>query len=566
MSGIAIVQCAVYLAALIGLSVPLGRFMARVLAGERTWLHALLAPIERLMYRAAGVDPRAEMRWSSYAGALLVFNVLGLLVVYALQRAQEALLLNPDGLAAVAPDLALNTAISFTSNTNWQAYSGETTLSYAVQMLGLTVQNFVSAATGIAVLVALIRGLTRRQSPGVGNFWADLTRSTLYILLPLSLVLAMVLVALGVVQTFDGAATVTTLEGGTQTIALGPAASQVAIKQLGTNGGGFFGVNSAHPLENPTPVSNFIECLAILLIPAGLCHTFGKLVKDARQGWALLAAMTAVFVGLLAVCVWAELAGNPVLTTLGVDPTPGNLEGKELRFGAASSALWATATTAASNGSVNAMHDSFTPLGGLVPMWLMQLGEVIFGGVGSGLYGMLVFAVIAVFIAGLMVGRTPEYLGKKIEAFEMKMAALVVLLPPIVVLLGTAVAVRADAGLAAIANPGAHGFGEILYAYSSAGNNNGSAFAGLAVNTPFYNLTLGLAMLLARYGVIVPVLALAGSLAMKKQIPPGAGTLPTHTPLFIALLIGTVVLVGALTFVPALALGPVAEHLQLIRP
>ena len=566
MSGIAIVQCAVYLAALIGLSVPLGRFMARVLAGERTWLHALLAPIERLMYRAAGVDPRAEMRWSSYAGALLVFNVLGLLVVYALQRAQEALLLNPDGLAAVAPDLALNTAISFTSNTNWQAYSGETTLSYAVQMLGLTVQNFVSAATGIAVLVALIRGLTRRQSPGVGNFWADLTRSTLYILLPLSLVLAMVLVALGVVQTFDGAATLTTLEGGTQTIALGPAASQVAIKQLGTNGGGFFGVNSAHPLENPTPVSNFIECLAILLIPAGLCHTFGKLVKDARQGWALLAAMTDVFVGLLAVCVWAELAGNPVLTTLGVDPTPGNLEGKELRFGAASSALWATATTAASNGSVNAMHDSFTPLGGLVPMWLMQLGEVIFGGVGSGLYGMLVFAVIAVFIAGLMVGRTPEYLGKKIEAFEMKMAALVVLLPPIVVLLGTAVAVRADAGLAAIANPGAHGFGEILYAYSSAGNNNGSAFAGLAVNTPFYNLTLGLAMLLARYGVIVPVLALAGSLAMKKQIPPGAGTLPTHTPLFIALLIGTVVLVGALTFVPALALGPVAEHLQLIRP
>ena len=566
MSGIAIVQCAVYLAALIGLSVPLGRFMARVLAGERTWLHALLAPIERLMYRAAGVDPRAEMRWSSYAGALLVFNVLGLLVVYALQRAQEALLLNPDGLAAVAPDLALNTAISFTSNTNWQAYSGETTLSYAVQMLGLTVQNFVSAATGIAVLVALIRGLTRRQSPGVGNFWADLTRSTLYILLPLSLVLALVLVALGVVQTFDGAATVTTLEGGTQTIALGPAASQVAIKQLGTNGGGFFGVNSAHPLENPTPVSNFIECLAILLIPAGLCHTFGKLVKDARQGWALLAAMTAVFVGLLAVCVWAELAGNPVLTTLGVDPTPGNLEGKELRFGAASSALWATATTAASNGSVNAMHDSFTPLGGLVPMWLMQLGEVIFGGVGSGLHGMLVFAVIAVFIAGLMVGRTPEYLGKKIEAFEMKMAALVVLLPPIVVLLGTAIAVRADAGLAAIANPGAHGFGEVLYAYSSAGNNNGSAFAGLGVNTPFYNLTLGLAMLLARYGVIVPVLALAGSLAMKKQIPPGAGTLPTHTPLFIALLIGTVVLVGALTFVPALALGPVAEHLQLIRP
>ena len=566
MTGIAIVQCAVYLAVLIGLSVPLGRFMARVLEGERTWLHALLGPLERLMYRAAGVDPQVEMRWGAYAGALLVFNAAGLLVVYALQRAQEGLLLNPDGLAAVAPDLSLNTAISFASNTNWQAYSGETTLSYAVQMLGLTVQNFVSAATGIAVLVALVRGLTRRQSPGIGNFWADLTRSTLYILLPLSLVLAMVLVALGVVQTFDGAATVTTLEGGTQTIALGPAASQVAIKQLGTNGGGFFGVNSAHPFENPTPISNFIECLAILLIPAGLCHTFGKMVKDARQGWALLAAMVVVFVALLAVCVGVELAGNPVLTALGVDAIPGNLEGKEVRFGAASSALWATATTAASNGSVNAMHDSFTPLGGLVPMWLMQLGEVIFGGVGSGLYGMLIFAVIAVFIAGLMVGRTPEYLGKKIEAYEMKMAALVVLLPPMVVLLGTAIAVRADAGLAAIANPGAHGFSEVLYAYSSAGNNNGSAFGGLGVNTPFYNLTLGLAMLLARYGVIVPVLALAGSLATKKQIPPGAGTLPTHTPLFIALLIGTVVLVGALTFVPALALGPVAEHLQLIRP
>ena len=566
MTGIAIVQCAVYLAVLIGLSVPLGRFMARVLEGERTWLHALLGPLERLMYRAAGVDPQVEMRWGAYAGALLVFNAAGLLVVYALQRAQEGLLLNPDGLAAVAPDLSLNTAISFASNTNWQAYSGETTLSYAVQMLGLTVQNFVSAATGIAVLVALVRGLTRRQSPGIGNFWADLTRSTLYILLPLSLVLAMVLVALGVVQTFDGAATVTTLEGGTQTIALGPAASQVAIKQLGTNGGGFFGVNSAHPFENPTPISNFIECLAILLIPAGLCHTFGKMVKDARQGWALLAAMVVVFVALLAVCVGVELAGNPVLTALGVDAIPGNLEGKEVRFGAASSALWATATTAASNGSVNAMHDSFTPLGGLVPMWLMQLGEVIFGGVGSGLYGMLIFAVIAVFIAGLMVGRTPEYLGKKIEAYEMKMAALVVLLPPMVVLLGTAIAVRADAGLAAIANPGAHGFSEVLYAYSSAGNNNGSAFGGLGVNTPFYNLTLGLAMLLARYGVIVPVLALAGSLAVKKQIPPGAGTLPTHTPLFIALLIGTVLLVGALTFVPALALGPVAEQLQLLRP
>lgn len=563
MTGVAIVQCLVYLAALIALSVPLGRFMARVLAGERTWLHAWLGPLERLLYRAAGVDPHHEMRWSGYAGALLLFNLAGLLVVYALMRLQGALPLNPDGLAAVSPELALNTAISFASNTNWQAYSGETTLAYATQMLGLGVQNFVSAATGIAVLAALIRGLTRRRSPGVGNFWADLTRATLYILLPLSLLLALLLVGQGVVQTFDGAVTLTTLEGDPQTVALGPAASQVAIKQLGTNGGGFFGVNSAHPLENPTPISNFLECLAILLIPAALCHSFGALVKDARQGWALLAAMTVAFVALLAVCVAAELAGNPMLTALGVDPGPGNLEGKELRFGAASSALWATATTAASNGSVNAMHDSFTPIGGLVPMWLMQIGEVIFGGVGSGLYGMLVFAVLAVFLAGLMVGRTPEYLGKKIEAFEMKMAALVVLLPAIVVLLGAAIAVRSADGLAGVHDPGAHGFSEVLYAYSSAGNNNGSAFAGLAVDTPFYNLTLGLAMLLARYGVIVPVLALAGSLAAKPQVPPSAGTLPTHTPLFVALLVGTVLLVGALTFVPALALGPVAEHLQL---
>ena len=566
MIGIAVLQCLVFMLVLIALSVPLGRFMARVLEGERTWLHALLGPLERLCYRAAGVDPRAEMRWTAYAGALLLFNGLGLLVVYALQRAQGLLLFNPDGLGAVAPDLALNTAISFASNTNWQAYSGETTLAYAVQMFGLTVQNFVSAATGIAVLAALIRGLTRRQSPTIGNFWADLTRSTLYILLPLSLLLSLCLVAEGVVQTLDGAAVATTLEGGAQTIALGPAASQIAIKQLGTNGGGFFGVNSAHPLENPTPISNFLECLALVLIPAGLCHTFGKMVKDARQGWALFAAMTVVLLALLAVCVGAELAGNPIVTALGVDASPGNLEGKELRFGAVGSALWATVTTAVSNGSVNSMHDSFTPLGGMVPMWLMQLGEVIFGGVGSGLYGMLVFAIVAVFIAGLMVGRTPEYLGKKIEAFEMKMAALVVLLTPIVVLLGTAIAVRSEAGLAGISNPGAHGFSEVLYAFSSAGNNNGSAFAGLAANSLFYNLMLGLAMLLARFGVIVPILALAGSLASKKQIPPGAGTLPTHTPLFIALLVGTVVLVGALTFVPALALGPIAEHLQLIRP
>jgi K+-transporting ATPase ATPase A chain len=593
-----ILQLVLYVVVLLLAAKPLGGYMARVYAGEPTWVGRLVGPLERLIYRVAGVDPAQEMRWTRYAVAALLFNVLGLLVVYALQRLQAWLPLNPQGLAAVSPDSSFNTAVSFATNTNWQGYGGETTMSYLTQMLGLTVQNFVSAATGMAVLVALIRGFARKNSATIGNFWVDLTRSTLHVLLPLSLVLAVVLVSQGVVQTFspyhtvplvqaveyekpkldDAGQPVKDAQGNTvtekvvqqeQTIAVGPAASQVAIKQLGTNGGGFFNVNSAHPLENATPLSNFLELLAILIISAALCYTFGKMVGDTRQGWAILAAMTIVFVALLVACAWFEQGGNPRLAGLGVDQTAselqagGNMEGKETRFGISASALWATATTAASNGSVNSMHDSFTPLGGLVPMWLMQLGEVIYGGVGSGLYGMIVFAIIAVFVAGLMIGRTPEYLGKKIEAFEMKMAALVILIPPMVVLAGTAIAVVADAGRAGIANPGAHGFSEILYAFSSAGNNNGSAFAGLSANTPFYNTMLGLAMWFSRYWLLVPTLAIAGSLAAKRSVPAGAGTLPTHTLLFVTLLIGTVLLVGALTFVPALALGPLVEHLQL---
>ena len=563
---------------LLGLVKPLGWYMARVYVGQPCGLDRAIGPVERLLYRLSGVRPDEEMTWPTYAFATLVFNGLGVIVVYLLQRGQQWLPMNPQHLGAVAPDLAFNTAVSFASNTNWQAYSGESTLSYFTQMLGLTVQNFVSAATGMAVLIALIRGLTRRTTETIGNFWVDLTRSTLYILLPLSFALAVILVSQGVVQTFSPAVEVALLESATdaegkavttQTIPLGPAASQIAIKQLGTNGGGFFGVNSAHPLENSTPVSNFLQVLAILLIAAALCYTFGDLVGDPRQGWALLAAMLVIFVPMLAVCVWAEQVGNPGLSEIDIDQTSnafqsgGNMEGKEVRFGAAASALWATATTAASNGSVNAMHDSFTPLGGLIPLWMMQLGEVIFGGVGSGLYGLVIFAILAVFLAGLMVGRTPEYLGKKIEAYEMKMASLVVLIPPMVVLGGTAIAVSLDVGRASVTNPGPHGFSQILYALSSAGNNNGSAFGGFGANTPFYNCLLGAAMLISRYWLIVPVLAIAGSLAKKKYTPPSAGTLPTHTPLFIVLVAGMVLLVGALTFVPALALGPVIEHLQL---
>jgi K+-transporting ATPase ATPase A chain len=567
-------QPAFYLVALIGLGWPLGLYMARVYRGELPGFVRWLAPVERGFYRLCGVKGEEDMPWTRYAFAVLAFNLLGFLAVYALQRFQVWLPLNPEGLAATTADSAFNTAVSFATNTNWQGYGGETTMSYLTQMMGLTVQNFVSAASGMAVLVALMRGFVRREAAGIGNFWVDLTRSTLYILLPLSLLLSVALVGQGVVQNFEPYAKVElvqpTAEAQTQTIAVGPAASQVAIKQLGTNGGGFFNVNSAHPLENPTPLSNFLELLSILLIPAALCFTFGKFVGDLRQGGAILAAMTVVFVALLALCAGAEQAGNPLFERLGLATqasdlqSGGNMEGKETRFGIANSALWATATTAASNGSVNSMHDSYTPLGGLVPMWLMQLGEVIYGGVGSGLYGMIVFAIVGVFIAGLMIGRTPEYLGKKIEAFEMKMAAVAILVPPLVVLVGAALAVVLDADRAGIANPGAHGFSEILYALSSAGNNNGSAFAGLSANTPFYNTLLGFAMLFARYWLMVPVLAIAGALAAKKIIPASSGTLPTHTPLFVVLLIGTVIVVGALTFLPALALGPIVEHLQMI--
>jgi K+-transporting ATPase ATPase A chain len=580
MSVYALLQLGLFLLALLALVKPLGIYMARVYEGNSCGLDRALGPLERLIYRVCGIDPAEEMPWTTYARAMLWFNLLGFLAVFGLQRVQHLLPLNPQGLAAVPPDLAMNTAVSFATNTNWQSYSGETTLGYLVQMLGLTVQNFVSAATGMAVLVAFIRGFVRRSAHTLGNFWRDLIRSTLYILMPLSLLGALVLVSQGVVQTFAPYQTVTVLQpfkdaaGKTvtqQTVALGPAASQVIIKQLGTNGGGFFNVNSAHPLENPTPLSNFIESLAILAIPAGLCYTFGAMVGDVRQGWAILAAMFVIFVPLLGLCYYSEQSDNPALASLGVDQRAsslqpgGNMEGKDLRFGIADSAIWASSTTAASNGSVNSMHDSYTPLGGMVAMWLMQLGEVVFGGVGSGLYGMLVFAIIAVFVAGLMVGRTPEYLGKKIEAFDMKMAALVILIPPLVVLGGTAIAVMTQAGKAAIANPGAHGFSEVLYAFSSAGNNNGSAFAGLNANTPFYNLLLGMAMLVARYWLAIPTLAIAGSLAAKKATPVSAGTLPTHTPLFVVLLVGVVILVGALTFVPALALGPIVEHLILVK-
>lgn len=567
-----------FFAVLLALTKPLGWYMARVYSQDDSWAANWLSPVEKVFYRASGVKPQKEMTWVQYAGALLIFNLLGTLVVFGLQRLQDQLPLNPQKLPAVASDLSFNTAVSFATNTNWQAYSGEATLSYLSQMLGLTVQNFLSAATGMAVLVALIRGFTRKSTDLIGNFWVDMTRSTLYVLLPLSVILSLLLVSQGVVQSLRPNAEVTIAESlvdvdgkavTTQTIPLGPAASQIAIKQLGTNGGGFFGVNSAHPLENPTPLSNFLQVLAIVLIPAALCYTFGDLVKDTRQGWGLLSAMLIIFVPLVLVCVWAEQSGNPQLKDLGVDQVAshsqagGNMEGKEARLGIGPSALWAVTTTAASNGSVNSMHDSYTPLGGLVPMWLMQLGEVIFGGVGSGLYGLVIFALLSVFIAGLMVGRTPEYLGKKLEPKEMKLAALVILVPPMLVLGGTAIAVSTAAGTSTVTNPGAHGFSQILYALSSAGNNNGSAFAGLGVNNLFYNVLLGIAMLVSRYWLIVPVLAIAGSLAQKKQTPVSAGTLPTHTPLFVMLLAGMVVLVGALTFVPALALGPIAEHLQL---
>ena len=573
----ALASIALYFVVLTALAVPLGHHVARVLSGEGRAVR-LLAPVERALYRLAGVDPAEEMTWRRYAASVLAFGALGLVAVQALQRLQHRLPLAPAGLQAVDPWIAWNTAVSFATNTNWQAYAGESTMSHLVQMAALGVQNFVSAATGIAVLAALVRGLTRRSAAGLGSFWVDLTRSTLHVLLPLSVVLAALLVWQGVPQTFeaqarfplrdpvrDGAGALVE----EQVVALGPVASQVAIKQLGTNGGGFYNVNSAHPLENPTPLTNLLEALAILLLPAALCFAFGALVKDRRQGMTVYLAMVAILLPLMAATVAAEQRGNPALAALGVDQAPaplqpgGNMEGKEARLGPVESGLWAAATTAASNGSVNAMHDSFTPLGGLWPMWLMQLGEVVFGGVGSGLYGMLLFAIVAVFIAGLMVGRTPEYLGKKIEAFDVKMASLAILAPSAMVLLGTALASAVPSAAAAVANPGPHGFSELLYALSSTSNNNGSAFAGLTVTSPFWTVLTGVAMLVGRYWVIVPVLALAGSLAKKKIVPASAGTLPTHGPLFTALLVATVLLVGALTFVPALALGPGVEHLQL---
>jgi K+-transporting ATPase ATPase A chain len=571
-------QVAIVIAVLAASALPLGRFVASVTTGDvPRWLRPL-GLLERGLYRVAGVDPADEMPWQRYAGAVLAFSIVGFLATFGVQRLQHLLPLNPAALPAVAPDSAFNTAVSFVTNTNWQGYAGESTMSHLTQMTVLTVQNFVSAAVGIAVLSALARGFTRASTGTIGNFWVDLVRGTVYVLLPLAFALAIVLVSQGVVQTFAASEEVPLLEPikgpdgktiATQTIAIGPAASQVAIKQLGTNGGGFFNANSAHPLENPTPFSNLLELVAILLLPTALCVTFGDLLGDRRQGLALLAAMVAIFLPLLLVALAAEQSGNPALAALGVDQTPsalqpgGSMEGKETRFGIASSVLWAVATTAASNGAVNAMHDSFTPLGGLVPMWLIQLGEVVFGGVGSGLYGMVVFALVAVFIAGLMVGRTPEYLGKKIGAFEMKMAALAILLPCATVLVGTALAVVLPAGRATIANPGPHGFSEVLYAVSSAANNNGSAFAGLGANTPFYNALLGLAMLVGRFWVLLPVLAIAGSLAAKKHVPSGAGTLPTHTPLFVGLLVAIVIVVGALSFFPALALGPIVEHFLL---
>jgi K+-transporting ATPase ATPase A chain len=592
------INLAIYLVVLLLTVKPLGGYIAKVMDGTPNLASRIGGPVERLVYRLCGVRADVEMGWLAYALAIILFNAIGIVVVYAIQRLQAWLPLNPASMANVSPDSSFNTALSFVTNTNWQGYVGEGTMSYLTQMAALAVQNFFSAATGIAVVIALIRGFARHSAATVGNAWADLTRVTLYVLLPLSTVLALVFVSQGAIQNFDAYKDVKTLEvtafqvpktdaagqpvkddkgnpvmldqkTDVQTLAMGPVASQEAIKMLGTNGGGFFNANSAHPYENPTPFTNFLQILAIFIIPAALCYTFGRMVGDTRQGWAVLATMTILFITLAIPATIAEQGGNPVLAKLGVDQTMsatqagGNMEGKETRFGIVDSALFATITTDASCGAVNGMHDSMMPLGGAVPLVNMQLGEVVFGGVGSGLYGMLVFAILAVFIAGLMIGRTPEYLGKKIESFEMKMTSIAILATPLIVLAGTAIAVMADAGRAGIANPGAHGFSEILYAFTSAANNNGSAFAGLSANTPFYNFMLGVAVWFGRFAVIVPVLALAGSFAAKKRLAVTSGTMPTHGPLFIVLLMGTVLLVGLLNYVPALALGPIVEHLQM---
>jgi K+-transporting ATPase ATPase A chain len=610
MGGQAISTLGAYLVILLALAYPLSILVARI--ADARPIGGVAGRFERAIYRLSGVDG-ADMRWTRYAADLLLFNALGVLAVYAVQRLQTWLPLNPQGMANLSADSAFNTAVSFVTNTNWQGYAGESAMSYTTQMVAFTVQNFLSAATGMAVAFALIRGFARKSAAGIGNFWVDLTRSVIFVLLPLSLVVSVIFMAQGVIQNFGAYRDVTTLEsltyaqprvdaGGqplkdasgnaltdditthTQTLAMGPVASQEAIKMIGTNGGGFFNANSAHPYENPTPLTNFVQMISMFLIPAALCFVFGRMLGDLRQGWALLGAMTVIFAAMALFATWAEQQGNPMLAHIGVNQIDlnqvdanhvrvdqahtalqagGNMEGKETRFGIVASTVFTTITTAASCGAVNAMHDSFTPLGGLVPLWLIQLGEVVFGGVGAGLYGMLIFAILAVFVAGLMIGRTPEYVGKKIQSFEMKMTSIVILVTPLLVLVGTAIAVMTEQGRAGIFNPGAHGFTEILYALSSAANNNGSAFAGLSANTPFYNVLLAVAMWFGRFFFIVPVLAIAGSLAAKKRIEVTAGTLPTHGPLFIALLVGTVVLVGALTYVPALALGPVIEHLQL---
>jgi K+-transporting ATPase ATPase A chain len=591
MTGIELAQLAFYLLILLLLIKPLGWYMARVFEEKPCGLDPLVRPLEKLIYRLCNIRPQQEMNWKQYLSSLLIFNMLSLLAVYFIQRLQIHFPFNPQQFPSIQADLAFNTAASFSTNTNWQAYSGENSLSYSTQMLAITVQHFLSAATGLAVAVALIRGLIRHETTSLGNYWVDIIRGTLYILLPLAFILALILASQGLIQNFKAYQKVSLLDPVTyqevkkdaagnmkneivklseQTLPMGPVASQVAIKELGSNGGGFFNTNSAHPFENPTPFTNFIELLAILLLPASLCYTFGLMVNDRRQGWALLTAMFVIFLPFMSLSFVMEQQGNPALSQMGIDPIAeetnypgGNMEGKETRFGILNSTLWASATTATSNGSVNAMHDSFTPLGGLIPLWLMHLGEVVFGGIGSGLYGMLMLVLITVFVAGLMVGRTPEYLGKKIEPYEMKMAAVVVLLLPMMILFLTSIAAITPQGTQALGNPGAHGFSEILYAFTSMGTNNGSAFAGLQANTPFYNITGGLEMLFFRFWIAIATLATAGALARKKTIPTSSGTLATHTPLFIILLICVTLIIGALTFFPALALGPVVEQLTL---
>jgi potassium-transporting ATPase potassium-binding subunit len=567
----AIIQVGVFSALVTAISVPLGLYMARVFAGERTMLDPVMRPIERTIYRLCGIHPEAEETWVEYAVSMLLFSMIGMVVLYAMERLQYFLPLNPQKFGAVAPDLAFNTAASFTTNTNWQAYAGESTMSYFTQMAGLAFHNFVSAAAGIAVAIAVIRGFVRRSAKTIGNFWVDMTRAILWVLLPISVIGALVLVWQGVPQNFSAYTQAKTVEGASQAIAQGPVASQEVIKELGTNGGGFFNANSAHPFENPTPLSNLLEILAIFAIAAGLTHTFGKMAGDRRQGWALFAAMGLLFLIGATIAIRSEQRGNPQFTAMGLrqaasaTDSGGNMEGKEIRYGIVNSALWATITTDTSCGAVNSMHDSYTPLGGLIPLLNIQIGEIIFGGVGSGLYGMLVMAVLAVFIAGLMVGRTPEYLGKKIAGREMKLAMLFILIFPAVILLPAGVAVVTKAGLAGISNPGPHGFSQILYAFSEASANNGSAFGGLNANTPFYNTTLAFVMLFGRFMMKIPVLALAGSLAAKRAVPPSAGTFPTSGAVFVLLLVGVILIVAALTFFPADALGPIVEHLAMMQ-